>query len=308
MACNYPIPAYRIGDRLGRSVAVVFAVTKGMNILSEFKVPCGQCIGCKLEKSRQWAIRCMHEASLYEENTFITLTYNDAFLPTYNDLDYTDFQKFMKRLRKRFSKRKIRFFMCGEYGEQGRRPHYHACLFNVGFDDKVYLKTTGSGSKLYTSKKLDSLWSDNHGNSMGFTTLGDVTFESAAYVARYVMKKGTSAVKNIYEYVDYETGEVGQCEKEFTRMSLKNGIGYDWYLKFKTDIFPQDICVVNGVATKPPRFYFRKYQEEHAEKAEQISFNRERRAKQNCEDNTEERLIVKERVLEAKLKLLKRQL
>lgn len=316
MACNYPIPAYRIaykrGPHAGKSAGVVFAVTKGMDVIGEFKVPCGQCMGCRLERARQWAVRCVHEASLYEKNEYITLTYNDEHLPDCNDLKYDDFQKFMKRLRKRFKSGRenpIRFFMCGEYGDSIGRPHYHACLFNVGFDDRIFFKYSPSGKKIYTSEILDSLWRDRAGNSIGFATTGDVTFNSAGYVARYIMKKKLGAgSEEDYQEIDRETGEIIEKEKEFTHMSLRPGIGSGWYDKYKSDIFPHDICVVNGVAMKPPQYYYKKLEKENGFLYDEIQFRRHGRAVEKSPDNTEERLLTKEKVLVSKIALLKREL
>ena len=151
-------------------------------------VPCGQCIGCRLERSRQWAIRCVHEASLHTDNCFITLTYSPDCLPSDGSLNHDDFQKFFKRLRKHIAPKKIRYYMCGEYGEDLQqpsklgRPHFHACLFGLDFDDKQ-LYIVRDDVKLYTSATLEKIW------GKGFVTIGDVTFESAAYVARYIAKK-----------------------------------------------------------------------------------------------------------------------
>lgn len=304
MPCNYPITAYRLS-----SGEIVFDTKAGYDIIRYLQVPCGVCVGCKLERARQWAVRCMHEASLYEQNCFITLTYNDAHLPDNNDLNYEHFQLFMKRLRKRFTGRKIRFFMCGEYGENLGRPHFHACLFNLDFDDRIYFKTSPSGSKIYTSETLQSLWSDQRGDNIGYASVGDVNFSSAGYVARYLTKKQFGhGSDHEYDTIDKETGEVLGRQKEFNRMSLKPGIGTGFYHKFKSDIFPHDICVVNGVATKPPKFYFKKLKEDDGITYDEICYQRESRAMAKREDNTLERLEVKEKVLTAKLKLLKREL
>ena len=312
MACNYPIQAYRLKDG-----SVVFDTKKGYDIINYIKIPCGACIGCRLERARQWALRCVHEASLYERNCFITLTYNKEHLPDANELDYSDFQKFMKRLRKKVCNylpttkhhgpyRKIRFFMCGEYGENFRRPHFHACIFNLDFDDRIYHKTSKAGSKIYTSEILQSIWRDKENNNIGYTSVGDITFDSAGYVARYIMKKGND--ERDYEYINLETGEVQKQKKEFNRMSLKPGIGNGFYKKFKSDIFPHDICVINGVETKPPKYYYKMLVKEEPELAERISYEREARARKNSADNTEDRLIVKEKVLIAKTKNLRREL
>jgi hypothetical protein len=134
MPCYFPITAWRSKD--GKNEAgkwpVVFKPTAGY-LDKELKLPCGRCIGCRLERSRQWAVRCVHEASLHEKNCFITLTYSPENLPKDGSLDVSHFQKFMKRFRKRFGPG-IRFFHCGEYGESLSRPHYHACIFGFDFE------------------------------------------------------------------------------------------------------------------------------------------------------------------------------
>lgn len=302
MACNYPVRAYRVKSKFG--VEVKFQALKGDNVVQDLMLPCGQCLGCKLERSRQWAIRCMNEASMYEQNCFITLTFNEDNLPDGNSLTYEPFQLFMKRLRKRFSNKKIRFYMCGEYGENNERPHYHACLFNHNFDDRKFYKDTASGSRLYTSDVLDEVW-----QKKGWATVGDVTFESAAYVARYIMKKVNGRGNNMtYADLDKETGEVYYREKEFNKMSLKPGIGKGWYDLWKRDVFPNDICIVNGKEVKPPKYYALKYKEENPEGFEELQYRRSLRAIKKAADNTDERLLVKEKVLAAKISLLKREI
>ena len=183
MACFQPLHAYHASeaDSEGKR-AISFSRPKGDSRM--VKLSCGQCIGCRLERSRQWALRCSHEASMYDENCFITLTYREDALPPLGSLDKRHFQLFMKRLRKRYPKKTIRYFQCGEYGEKLSRPHYHACLFNHDFDDKKLFKVEGE-NRLYVSEKLTQLW------PYGYSTVGAVTFESAAYVARYVTKKMT---------------------------------------------------------------------------------------------------------------------
>lgn len=99
MTCFHPIPAYRDGDG-----PIQFHDTgKGRPI----EIPCGQCIGCRLERSRQWAMRCVHEASLHDDNCFVTLTYNDQHIPSDAGLRHRDYQLFMKRLRKAYPKKKL---------------------------------------------------------------------------------------------------------------------------------------------------------------------------------------------------------
>lgn len=231
MVCTRPIEGYRAPGG-----QIVFTKKHGWSDLP-VTVPCGQCQGCRLEKSRQWAMRIMHEASLYEDNVFLTLTYKD--MPQDESLVLEHHQLFMKRLRKKYSPRMVRYYHVGEYGDETHRPHYHTILFNMDFDDKKYLKTTETGSKLYISKKLDELWS--HGDCY----IGDVTFESAAYCGRYVMKKLTGARKSEY----------GSREPEYSTMSRRPGIGSPWLAKWRRDIYPNDFCIMNGRKVRVPKAY-----------------------------------------------------
>lgn len=240
--CYSPVQAFR-----QRGGSVTF-YDKGAG--EPFQIPCRQCIGCRLERSRQWAMRCMNEASLYDNNSFVTLTYSDENLPLYGSLKYDDFQRFMKRLRKRFSPRRISFYMCGEYGEERNRPHYHACLFNCHFPDRLYSRKSSSGERLYQSDILSGLW------NLGETYFGDVTFRSAAYVARYCMKKVTgSKADDYYSKVDLSTGEIVKVVPEFAHMSLRPAIGKQWINRYLSDVYPHDYTIVNSKKCKPAKYY-----------------------------------------------------
>ena len=261
----------------------------------------GRCVGCRLERSRQWAVRCMHEASLYDFNSFVTLTYDNEHLPEYNSLDYKHFQDFMKRLRKRFSGTTIRFYMCGEYGDESLRPHYHACLFNCFFPDRRRRPGSNSGAILYTSEILSKLW------PFGLSSIGDVTFESAAYVARYVLKKVTGDdADSHYRSIDPLTGEVSVRVPEFAHMSLKPGIGAGWFDKFGSDVFPHDFVVSRGTEAKPPRFYDKLLHLRDPSMLEDVKYSRYTRAMLRQDDNSDERLAVRETVALAKLSNLPR--
>jgi hypothetical protein len=254
MTCYHPLLAYRSEGKVVFNKPFAFA--KGFNL------PCGQCIGCRLNYSRQWAIRIMHEAEMHDENCFITLTFDQANLEKRSNplsLDVSEYQRFMKRLRKRFGKN-IRFFHCGEYGEKNKRPHYHAIIFGLDFKDKV-LFSKRDGIRLYTSEALQELW------PYGFSTIGEVTFQSAAYVARYIMKKwkGEGAEDHYTRWCP-ETGEGTPVDPEYCTMSRGNnlpedhpnatrGIGYSWLQKFKADVYPHDYVVINNHKVKPPRYY-----------------------------------------------------
>jgi len=248
-------------------------------------VPCGQCVGCRLERSRQWAVRCVQEAQLHDENCFLTLTYSDKNLPAGGTLVKKHFQDFMKRLRKWCGK-KIKYYHCGEYGESSRRPHYHALLFGVDFPDKVLFKKSADGSNIYTSAVLDRLW------PAGFATSGAVTFESAAYVARYICKKVTGEhAKHFYD---------GR-EPEFATMSRRPGIGRGWLDQYANEVYPRDEVITRGFPGRPPRFY-----DQVLEDVDVLEAWKVRRARQESlrlEDQTEERLVVREKCALAKFNL-----
>lgn len=292
MACFSPLSAWQLetGD-------VVF-VERG-RILRSLTLPCGQCIGCRLERSRQWAVRCVHESQMHDFNVFVTLTYDDDHVPHDFSLRYSDYQKFMKRLRKRAPG--VRFYMCGEYGETTNRPHYHACLFNCFFPDRKIIRKLPSGSFLYESAMLSELW------PFGYSSIGDVTFESAAYVARYVMKKvtGPRAAEH-YEVCDSVTGEIYARVPEFTHMSLKPGIGADWYRRYRADVYPHDRVVVRGVLMKPPRYYDNMLKAAPDMMSDEIEYFRQMKAAELLENSTAERLAVRRVVTEARLKSLVR--
>jgi hypothetical protein len=298
MPCYYPLKAYQCLDG-----HIVFYESKRHDTVKTLSLPCGQCIGCRLERSRQWAIRCMHEAQMHTQNCFITLTYNDNHLPSDKSLHYRDFQLFIKRLRKRYPGRKIRYYMAGEYGENFGRPHFHACIFGHDFHDKKLWQRTAAGSMLYRSAKLEALW------PFGYSSIGDVNFESAAYTARYIMKKVTGKQQDQhYTEIDQETGEIKKRTPEFNKMSLKPGIGCDFYKKYTSDIYPQDYVILRGKKVKPPKYYDKQYKIDQPYEYDELLYMREKNAKLNSEDNTPERLSVKESVTMAKLQKLKRNL
>ena len=298
MPCYHPLSAYQCADG-----SIVFQERRWFNTVKTLSLPCGQCIGCRLERSRQWAMRCMHEAQLHENNCFITLTYDNTHLPSDGSLHYRDFQLFIKRLRKKFGNNKIRYYMAGEYGENFGRPHFHACIFGHDFHDKKLWKRSSSGSMLYRSNDLELLW------PFGYSSIGDVNFESAAYVARYIMKKVTGHnSKQHYTEIDSQTGEITTRKPEFNKMSLKPGIGFEWYKKYKSDVYPHDYVIIKGQKVRPPKFYDKKYKLDNPFEFDEILYKREINGKLNSEDNTMERLIVKEKVQNAKLQKLKRNL
>lgn len=270
-------------------------------------IPCGRCIGCRRERARQWAMRCMHEASLYNDNCFITLTYDDEHLKD-DSLHVEDFQKFMKRLRKRFPDQLIRYYQAGEYGEKYQRPHYHACLFNFTPPD-LQLWRVKDGVRLYTSDIMADTWGH------GYCVIGDVTFESAAYVARYIDKKILGGTD------EKRTAHYHGRHPEYSTMSRRPGIGSGFLKKWKTDIFPKDYCVVNGKKVKPPKYYDSILEKEEPDVFTEIKSKRIFKIPElvpkhlrlmgrisHVKDCEQERLQVKEKVQKDKYSMFRREL
>lgn len=293
MPCYHPLKAFRSQDR-----TIVFRETR--NTVESLTLPCGQCVGCRLERSRQWAIRCAHEASLYADNCFITLTFSDEHLPEDRSVDVRIFQLFMKRLRKQYGDG-IRFFHCGEYGERFGRPHYHACLFNFDFPDKYFWRISPTKNRLYRSPSLEVLW------PFGHCEIGSVTFESAAYVARYVLKKFTGPQADLhYEYIDPLTGQIFDRSPEYVTMSRRPGIGKAWFEKYSSDVFPGDFVVMNGKKVRPPRYYDTQYEILYPFEMEALKHERYVNSLRFLDDNSVDRLRDKEHCQVAKLSFLTR--
>lgn len=291
MACYAPLHAFKAKAKDASKTLIVFQRRDSFRG-ERIDLPCGQCIGCRLEKSRQWAIRCMHEASMYEKNCFITLTYDQKNLPSSGSLVLEHFQLFMKRLRKKYGSSKtnpIRFYHCGEYGEALARPHYHALLFNHDFEDRVYFSKR-SEHAVYTSDQLSGLW------TKGFSVIGDLSFESAAYVARYAMKKITG---------ERSEEHYGGRKPEYSTMSRRPGIGAPWFGVYSGDVYPRDGVVVRGRVGRPPRFYDTLLGKKDPSELALVKIKREyspRDWREVCMD----RLMVREEVARAALQLKSR--
>lgn len=293
MACFHPLKAFVTVAASSEGKRQLFFRRPTGGLFKSVDLPCGQCIGCRLERSRQWAMRCMHEASLYECNAFVTLTYDDEHLPDFGSLDVRHFQLFMKRLRKKFGKG-VRYYACGEYGEKLSRPHFHACLFNINFSDCCAIGGDDD-FVLYRSSVLDALW------GMGFASIGELTFESAAYVARYCTKKVSGkAAEQHYQRVCPETGECYSVKPEFALMSRRPGIGAGWYELFGSEVFPHDEVIFRGRPMKPPQYYDRLHAKASVLAQGDVRRARQREARKHSANNTPERLRVRERVTEAK--------
>lgn len=298
MACFSPIVLYKSRAGIDRKTGRWPLVPAKDGYLDRpVEVACGYCVGCRLERARQWSVRLHHESLFHEDSYFLTLTYSDenlrygAQVPT---LVLQDLQKFWKRLRKHFKRKKIKYFACGEYGDTTFRPHYHAIVFGFRITDLVLWRSSASGST-YTSRVIDDIW------QLGQVIIAPVTQESAAYVARYTIKKqyGARAVS----YYD----ELG-IAPEFVVMSRRPGIGSKFFDEYKSDIYSNDVVVYSdGVGKgRPPKYYDKLLAKNDEVRLKEIVGEREKKARKFDPDKTKERLAVREKIKNSHIKRLKR--
>lgn len=261
MTCFKPIHAwYAPGLTKNGKRNITFDKKYAIDAASSISLPCGQCIGCRLDRSRRHAVQLMLENQMHEKSIFLTFTYDDVHVPYIVDTETGEMLQtlkkehitlFLKRLRRQIeyhypANGKIRYFYCGEYGDHTERPHYHMILFGFEPPDKTLYRTTFNGDKLYNSEFLSKCW------PKGFVNFGNVTFESAAYVARYICKKITGNMA--------EEHYRGRCP-EFVCMSNRPGIGKSWFDKYKDDVYPQDFVIVrDNVKVKPPKYFDKLYE------------------------------------------------
>lgn len=280
------------------------------------EIPCGNCEQCRLDYSKQWANRCLLEAKDHEKNCFITLTYNEDNVPIvnghnpingeiqdYKSLKKRDFQLFIKRLRKYLDNEKIRYFGCGEYGENTKRPHYHILIFGWLPDDLVHIGDNSMQDKYYYSSTLEKIWP--YGNNL----VAELNWKTAAYVARYSTKKVA------YDNEIYDSMNI---EKEFILMSRKPGIGASWYEQNKNNYQKFNINYVsadNGsIAISSNKYFDKLFEKDNPELLQEkkdirIDFMKHKKKLIQKTTSLEysERLLVDEKVLKDKTKILKRE-
>lgn len=226
MSCSAPLRGWysQTVNPSGKR-SIVFDIKQAFSDLP-VDLPCGKCLSCKADQSLMWSIRAYHESTFHNQNSFITLTYDDANFPADGKISKDELQRFFKRLRKEVHPAKLRYIACGEYGDQTRRPHYHAIIFGLDFlHDKITIT-----DQLYTSPTLAKVWGKGH------VTIAPVTMSSICYVCGYVLKKMND-------------------EDTFNLMSRRPGIGHDWLDKFKSDISRTGVVSIEGREYAiPPRY------------------------------------------------------
>lgn len=231
MSCNLPITAYysdKVNPETGKRSLTFNQKNcyKGSDptIPRVLAVPCGKCHGCRADQALMWSIRGYHEASLHQQNSFITLTYDDANLPSDGKISKIPLQRFFKEIRRDGTK--IRYLACGEYGGQTRRPHYHAIIFGKDWlENSIPIKES-----LYTHTDLAEKW------GKGLVSIAPVTMASICYVCGYVNKK----------IDDLDT---------FNLMSRRPGIGHTWLDKFSDDILRTGVVSIEGRQYQVPKRY-----------------------------------------------------
>ena len=319
MPCYHPLKAFKIGKRdngkdylkicsyavdhveLDSSGALIPTVLAYVSDRAErvyrdwIQIPCGQCIGCRLDYSRQWADRCLMELQYHKSSYFVTLTYDDLHVPvTYYSknedgeaipaysLKKRDLQLFFKRLRANTGQQ-IRMFSCGEYGSESARPHYHCIIFGLELDDLVPYKRSHEGFQYFNSETVQAAWRgfayDSFGHKvdgtygdLGYAVVANVSWETCAYVARYVTKKAGSFAKEFYD--------AHNLEYEFTLMSRRPGIARQFYEDHHDDFYIDRLDHLSistpdgGRQLRPPRYFDSLFDLEDPESMREIKEHR----------------------------------
>lgn len=291
MPCTSPIRGYRT------PAGTVTFSPKGAYVDRPASIACGQCIGCRVSRTAAWTTRLIHEAQITEElggdSSFITLTYDDAHMPPGYSLQRPprDWQLFAKRVRKALGP--FRFFMCGEYGEKRLRPHHHAILFGHAFrEDRELIKHNAQGDPLYFSPTLQKLW----GN--GLASVGDVTPQSARYVASYSNARITGQEAEEH-YTREHNGIRWLVEPEYATMSLKPGIGQRWLVKYGGDIYPSDTTILHGRRVQTPPYYDTQLAKLNDSLLQEIKKQRRHNAIKRQHELTPDRLSARAEILRA---------
>ncbi len=308
MPCYTPLKGYK-NPTTGGLTFVKTGTAQSM------QVACGSCLGCRLDHALMWACRIVHESHLYMDqygNSFVTLTYREAYdcteeqfqaghyIPADFSLRPQDVSKFIRRLRKS-TDHKIRYFYCGEYGDENQRPHYHICLFNHSFNDKLLWKDD-EGFYTYTSHELELLW------PFGFATVQALGYGQAAYTARYSLKKITGQKADDHYLRCDQDGVAYWLLPEYIRMSTGRskpcGLGAGFYAKFSDDIFPSDETPVpgHGIIKKVPRYYQNILETEDPETLKLVKELRQIYIKNHGDDFTPARLRDRHQCAKARTK------
>ena len=317
--CSYDVNTVLIPIDGGTTICTIEENkwTPGYKTITEYTdIPCGQCIGCRLDYSKQWANRCMLELEYHEKAYFATMTYAPEEMPisyyAKNDngeaqatgtLDKRDLQLFFKRLRKK-QEEQIRYYAVGEYGTEFERPHYHAIIYGLDLPDLTFHHKGKNGFPYYKSQIFENAW------KKGICDLTTVSWDTCAYVARYMTKKLKGNEGKKYE--------ITNIEPPFSLMSRKPGIARQWF-DDHPDCYDYDYINLTtakgGKKIKHPRYYDALYDIKNPEEMKKIKEIRKEIAKtakelklKNTTLTYQEILAIQERSLQEKIKILEREL
>lgn len=258
-------------------------------------IPCGKCIGCRLEYSRQWANRGYLEAKSHENNWFATITYDQTHLPMMEEIededgftytntgewngtlapaDLTQFIKNVRQIMKRdHNQDGIRFMACGEYGSKGERPHYHIIFFNLDLPIETFFEPKIINKEVYYRNTIiERAW------TKGISNISEASWNNIAYTARYITKKinGDGSSQHY--------AELGQ-KKEFFRVSRMPGIGEKYFRDHWEEIYKRDEIIIKNkqgsISTQPPKYYDKLLEKEHPKEWEKIKKRRRKKAIEN---------------------------
>ncbi len=258
-----------------------FSHTEGLNDIYYVQIPCGKCIGCRMDYSRSWADRMTYHAIGKDDcSYFITLTYDDVHL---DDLEHSDSYdlyalnydhstQFVKNLRNKFRDAELDYYYSGEYGDASMRPHFHFIVYNIFIPDLVFDKLNDNGDPLYTSSTIDRLW------GKGFAVIGKFNWRSAAYTARYVEKKRDGRLMSEYDAVG--------LTPEKCRCSRRPGLAHDYYLDHYADIWKNNGLSVDRIVNAKgqlgiPRYFRKLAEEKHIGFDEFLEFQKRSLDRQN---------------------------
>jgi len=286
MGCTRPLSGYRgPGGK-------VFFTSKDGYVDRPITVKCGQCLGCRLRRTQDWAVRCVHEAQMHSDNVAVTLTYDDEHLPEDSSVSVKHWQDFCDRVR--YERGPFRYLHTGEYGETNTlRPHYHGLLFGMSFPDPYRTGTSTRGHPVLQSEDLTRLW----GN--GIATIAPVNFATASYTARYTIAKASFDDPEQFQRIDPETGEWWEVKPTYSTMSLRPGIGNAWYKRWKKEVYPSDFITIKGQIYRPPLYYDKLLEGENPDLFDSVRLKRRNKIK--TDDHTHERLRTIENCTQARV-------
>lgn len=294
MPCVHPIRAWRntFSDLRERKRSAPFfrpppAAALAAGTVKPSPLPCGKCIECRIDYSRQWAIRGACELQSVDRACFVTMTFAPEHLPADGSLALIHYQEFFRALRRRGYK--FTYMVCGEYGDRLGRPHYHAILFGEDFklgSERAPVRQSVE-MPLYVNQKITDIW------GKGYVVFGDVSFASIQYVASYITKKINGEMAK-----DHYQGR----RPEFMKMSLKTPIGSRWFDQFWSDVYPRDEFVFEGKVLRPPKYFQKRFAKKFPEKALDLSVKREMVAESRSGLWTPERLAARKAITLAKFK------